>query len=163
MKLHAVQSIKANKVWVRNTACFCDKCFNDTFQPSTCCKGWKEFSVVKMKTHKEKKDKEEEVSHAVIEPKVNDYVAAVYDRKVYIRKVQVVEDNDAYIYFLQHNGTLTRNSKLMTFGFFLMISCASLQSLLLQNGLFKFVQRRLILSLKSLRTGKDDDDFKYEQ
>lgn len=116
MKLHAVHSTKVNSVWIRNTACFCLKCFNKTFQPSTCCDGWKEFSVVKTKSQKGKK--KENMSNIVIEsknivikPKVNDYVAAVYDDKVYIRKVHEVDDDDAYIFFLQHNGNLTRNTK----------------------------------------------------
>ena len=41
MKLHAVHSIKPNTVWIRNTACFCKKCFSISFQSATCCNGWK--------------------------------------------------------------------------------------------------------------------------
>lgn len=47
MKVHAVHSIKRNMIWVRDTSCFCEKCFNGTFQFKSCCDGWKECSVVK--------------------------------------------------------------------------------------------------------------------
>ena len=121
MKLHALHSIKPNTVWIRNTACFCKKCFSISFQSATCCNGWKEVSVIKSnKTTKtkqdnkeEKKCNEEKALEECVEPNVNDFVAAVYERKVYVGKVHDVDvdDSEAYIHFLTHTGTLNRNSK----------------------------------------------------
>ena len=59
MMLHAVHSIKPNRVWLCNLACFkCNKCFSTSFQPATCCKSWNEFSLMKpTKTVQPKRDK----------------------------------------------------------------------------------------------------------
>ena len=102
-------------------ACFCKKCFSISFQSATCCNGWKEVSVIKSnKTTKtkqdnkeEKKCNEEKALEECVEPNVNDFVAAVYERKVYVGKVHDVDvdDSEAYIHFLTHTGTLNRNSK----------------------------------------------------
>ena len=54
---------------------------------------------------------EEKALQEPIEPNVNDFVAAFYERKVYVEKVHDVDDNEAYIHFLAHNDTLTRNRK----------------------------------------------------
>ena len=60
MILRAIHSIKSNTVWIRNTACFCNNCFNTSFQPATCCNGSKEFSATKpTKTVKPKRDKKD--------------------------------------------------------------------------------------------------------
>ena len=121
MKLHAVHSIKPNSVWVRDTACFCQNCFNVSFQATTCCTGWKEYSVEKLSKNKSKnaevkqstskKVNSEEAIEDMVEPNVNDFVAGVYDRKVYIGKVCEIDDMEAYIHFLSHNGNLSRNTK----------------------------------------------------
>ena len=46
----------------------------------------------------------------VIVPEVNDLVAAMYDRKVYISKVIDVDGTDANISFLAHKGEISSTS-----------------------------------------------------
>ena len=123
-QIHAVHSLRANYVWVRNTSCFCERCFNDgTFQSSTCCDGWEERGILsatkKLKGNTKTKASESEQEESeittnevkIIEPEIDDYVAVVYNGKVYIGKVQNVEEDEVYIHFLSHNGNLARNSK----------------------------------------------------
>ena len=89
MKVHAVIPEAPKKIWVRNTSCFDDCCFNESFQESSKCEGWR---VVDLKSGSNSIDvtnvQDVEVEEAVI-PDIGDYVAAVYfeDRKVYIGKV----------------------------------------------------------------------------
>ena len=45
MKVHGVFSLKPNTIWVRDTSCFCSKCFNQRFQKDSYCKGWRECSL----------------------------------------------------------------------------------------------------------------------
>ena len=45
MKVHGVFSLKPNTICVRDTSCFCSKCFNQRFQKDSCCKGWRECSL----------------------------------------------------------------------------------------------------------------------
>ena len=40
MKVHAVFTLKANSIWVRDTSCFCKYCFSLKFQKDSCFKGW---------------------------------------------------------------------------------------------------------------------------
>ena len=95
--------------------------FNTSFQPAT-CNGWKEFSKIKpTKTVNPKRDKKDNKKEArgndkkaleePIEPNVNEFIAAVYERKVYVGNIHKIGENEAYIHFLAHNGTLTRNRK----------------------------------------------------
>ena len=49
-------------------------------------------------------------NEAAIVPDINDHVAAVYDRKVYIGKVLEIYDSDAKISFYEHSGTLSIGS-----------------------------------------------------
>ena len=98
---------------------FDDCCFNESFQENSKCEGW---HLVDLKSGSNSIDvtnvQDVEVEEAVI-PDIGDYVAAVYfeDRKVYIGKVSALEETDAYVKFLKHNGnkitssTIFRESK----------------------------------------------------
>ena len=91
-------SVKQNMVWIPNTACFCNKCFNTSFETGGCHNDWKEFSMLNpTKTVKLKQDnkdnknetrwnKEKVLEKELIETNVNNFVAAVYERKVIIRE-----------------------------------------------------------------------------
>ena len=41
MELHAAFPSTSNKLWVRNTSCFCQNCFGTSFKPETACDGWR--------------------------------------------------------------------------------------------------------------------------
>ena len=41
MKLHATFPSTRDKLWVRNTSCFCQKIFGASFKPETACDGWR--------------------------------------------------------------------------------------------------------------------------
>ena len=45
MEIHAVIGIGPNKVYVRNTSCYCINCFLSAFKKSTCCDGWWEVDM----------------------------------------------------------------------------------------------------------------------
>ena len=40
-KLHEAFLSTPNKLWVRNTSCFCPNCFGIFFKPETACDGWR--------------------------------------------------------------------------------------------------------------------------
>lgn len=124
MKVHGVFSLKVNSIWVRDTSCFCRKCFNGTFQKDSCCKGWRECSLTSStEKTKNKSDQNEEVCAQEVSgdseeltrvvPEPNDYVAALYSGKPYIGQVQEIdeEDEEAHISFLEHKGNLQRQTK----------------------------------------------------
>ena len=46
-----------------------------------------------------------------VEPTIGDYVGAVYDRKAYIGMVNDMDEDEAEIYFLSHNGSLNHQAK----------------------------------------------------
>ena len=95
MKVHAVFSLKANSIWVRDTSCFCKNCFSLKFQKGSCCKGWRECllttsTVNQRKDASEKNsDQNKEPSRIVTEdlqlrsivPEPSDYVVAIYSGK----------------------------------------------------------------------------------
>ena len=39
MKLYAAFLCTSNKLWVRNTSCFCQNCFGTSFKSETACSG----------------------------------------------------------------------------------------------------------------------------
>ena len=41
MKLYTAFRSTPNKLWVRNTSCFCQNCFGTSFKPETACDGWR--------------------------------------------------------------------------------------------------------------------------
>ena len=41
MKLHAAFPSTPDKLWVRNTSCFCQNCFGTSFKPETACDCWR--------------------------------------------------------------------------------------------------------------------------
>ena len=71
------------------------------------------LNQTKQDNKEEKKSNEEKALEECVEPNVNNFVATVYERKVYVGKVHDVDvdDSKAYIHFLTHTGTLNRNSK----------------------------------------------------
>ena len=46
-----------------------------------------------------------------VEPTIRDYVGAIYDRKAYIGMINDMDEDEAEIYFLSHNGRLIRQTK----------------------------------------------------
>ena len=45
LKLHAAFPSTPNKLWVRNTSCFCQNCFGTTFKLEIACDGWRMVDV----------------------------------------------------------------------------------------------------------------------
>ena len=127
-KVHGVFSLKPNTIWVRDTSCFCSKCFNQRFQKDSCCKEWRECSlttstrkksvgetptVKKAVQNDEPEETIEDLQSTSVIPEAGDYVAAIYEQKLYIGQVEEIdeEDEEAHIDFLEHSGNLTRLSK----------------------------------------------------
>ena len=99
MKVYNVFPYEINSICVIEMSCFCNGCFAANFHPNTACKGWcianlKQISNVS-------------VSSQAISPEIEDHVAAVYDRTVYVGKVLEVNDSDAHITFYQHSRNIT--------------------------------------------------------
>ena len=132
VKLHAVFSLKPNWIWIRDTSCFCSNCFDHNFLKDSCCKGWRESELKTIVPRKRKNVKSvSSVSNAAsarsvveegqsssnatlvptVEPTIGDYVGAVYDRKAYIGMVNDMDEDEAEIYFLSHNGSLNHQAK----------------------------------------------------
>ena len=132
MKLHAVFSLKPNWIWIRDTSCFCSNCFDHNFGKDSCCKGWHECELKTIVPRKTKNVKNVfSVSNAAstrsvveegqsssnvtlvptFEPPVGDYVGAVYDRKDSIGMVNDMDEDEAEMHFLSHNGRLNRQTK----------------------------------------------------
>ena len=91
MQLHAVFPSTPNKLWVRNTSCFCQNCFRTSFKPETACAGWRMFDLQRKRNPSILSSSEKAVeipeNVSAIVSDINDHVAAVYDRKIYIGKV----------------------------------------------------------------------------
>ena len=114
MKLHAVFSLKPNRMRIRDTSCFCSNCFDHNFRKDSYCKGWRERELKAIVPRKTKNIKNvSSVSNAastksVVEEgqsssnatcSMGDYVGAVYDRKVYIGMANDMHEDEAEIYF----------------------------------------------------------------
>ena len=97
-----------------------------------CCKGWRQYELKTIVPRKRKNVKNvSSVSNAAstrsvveegqsssnvtlvptVEPTIGDYVGAVYDQKAYIGMVNDMDEDEAEIYFLSHNGRLNRQTK----------------------------------------------------
>ena len=132
MKLHAVFSLKPSWIWIHDTSCFCSNCFDYNFRKDSCCKGCRECELNTIVPGKRKNvknvssvgnaastrsvvEKGQSSSNAIlvptVDPTIGDYVGAVYDRKAYIGMVNDMDEDDAEIYFLPHNGRLNRQTK----------------------------------------------------
>ena len=108
MKIHAVQPQSANKLWVRETSCYNFCCFNKgSFQKDTKCDGWW-LADLKPGSQSVSDVLENDIEDVVLE--INDYVAAVYDRRAYIGKVTEVDETDAKISFLEHKGDISNTT-----------------------------------------------------
>ena len=115
LKLHAAFPSTPNKLWVRNTSCFCQNCFGTTFKLEIACDGWRMVDVQQKRNPSILSGSEKAVeireNEAAIVPDINDHVAAGYDRKVNIGKVLEISDSDAKISFYEHaGGTLSIGS-----------------------------------------------------
>jgi len=108
MKLHAVLPHAPNKIWVRENSCFGYCCFKRSIQKDTKCDGWR---LVDLKAGESNADKDDDkaVDESVV-PDIDDYVAAVYDKKVYIGKITVVDETDANIKFYEHTGDISNHT-----------------------------------------------------
>ena len=88
MKLHAAFLSTPDKLWVRNTSCFCHNCFGTYFKPETAYNGWRMVDLQQKRnpTIPSSSEKAVEIpkNEAAIVPDINDHVAVGYDRKVYI-------------------------------------------------------------------------------
>ena len=113
-KLHAAFPSTLNKLWVRNTSCFCQNCFGTSFKPETACDGWRMVDLQQKRNPSILSNSEKGVeipeSEAAIVSDINYHMTAGYDRKVYISKVLEVDDSDAKISFYEHAGTLSIGS-----------------------------------------------------
>ena len=83
-------------------SCFCCGCFTSKFHSNTASEGWR---IANLKA----------VSNASVQgqeilPQINEHVAAVYDRAVYVGRVIDMDDSDAHITFYQHNGGITHTT-----------------------------------------------------
>ena len=130
----------------------------------------KPTKTVKPKQDKKdnKKETRESAEKALEEPtelNVNGFVVAVYERKVYVGKVHGVDDNEAYIHFLAHNGTLTRNSKFRDTKVMddVWLSFVSILFITPEPEATKrALQRHLILFSEMFRNGRNIDNVKIE-
>ena len=114
MKLHAAFPFTLNKLWVRNTSCFCRNCFGTSFKPETACYGWRMVGLQRNRNPSILSSSEKALkileNEAATVPDINDHMAAVTDRKVYIGKELEIDDSDAKISFYEHAGTLSIGS-----------------------------------------------------
>ena len=82
MKLHVAFPSTPNKLWVRNTLCFCQKCFGTSFKPETACDGWRMVDLQRKRNPSilSSSEKAVEISEneAAIVPDINSHVAAGY-------------------------------------------------------------------------------------
>ena len=108
MKVHAVLPEETNKIWVRATSCFGDCCFKREIQKNNMCEGWRLVDV-RAEQNNDGKVKEEN-NDEVILPEKGDYVAAVYDNRVYIGRVIEVDETDANITFFEHKGEISTST-----------------------------------------------------
>ena len=122
MKVHGIFD-QAYTIRIRDTSCFCRKCFDGKFQITSCCKGWRECALRTTAGITDPQDQpqapinndlvNEGGMQAKIVPEVGDHVSSVYNHKPYIGQVHEIdeEDEEAYIHFLLHTGNLHRKSK----------------------------------------------------
>ena len=102
LKLHAVfPHEEPNKIWVINMSCICQKCFNDGFMPESTCKGWRVANLRKLNNGFGS-------NNIILE--VDEYVAAVYDRNVYLGKTIEVDESEVHAFFFQYIGKIEKNS-----------------------------------------------------
>lgn len=115
-------------IWVRNTSCSWSNYFICNSQAESCCNSWCEHDLLKTVAREKQLDnssvnRESNTDNFVVDDlgssapsirlqsKAVDFVAVVYDRKPYARKVHDLDEDEAYIYFLSNNGILHRQSK----------------------------------------------------
>ena len=114
MKLHAAFPSTSNKLWVRNTSCFCQNCFGTIFKPETVCDGWIMVDLQQKRNPSILSNTENAAeiteNEAAIVLDINGHVAAVYDRKVYICKMLEMDDSNAKISFYEQSTTLSVGS-----------------------------------------------------
>ena len=108
MKVHAVLPEETRKIWVRATSCFGDCCFKRGIQKNTMCEGWRLVDVRAEQNNDGKVN--EESNDEVILPEKGDYVAAVYDNRLYVGRVIEVDETDANITFFEHKGEISTST-----------------------------------------------------
>ena len=127
MKAHAVFSIKASSIWIRDASCFFKICFSLKFQKGLCCKDWQECwlttSTVNQRkdTLEKNSDQNKELPRIAIEdsqstsivPEPSDYVAAISSDKPYVGQVEEIDEEgeEVHINFLEHKSDLQRRGK----------------------------------------------------
>jgi hypothetical protein len=97
MKLHAVVGDNQNKVWVRNTSCYCSKCLMGVH-----CNTWRQEQTRKKKVPFVSSECTEvpkpfESDNNDLDLKVDDYVAAIYDSDWYVGKILEIDEDDGEI------------------------------------------------------------------
>ena len=79
--LHAVFRSTLNKLWVRNTSCFCLNCFGISFWLETACDGWGIVDLQRKRNLSKLSSSEKAVEipekQAAILPDIIDHVTAV--------------------------------------------------------------------------------------
>ena len=87
MKLHAAFLSSLNKLWVRNTSCFCQNCFGTSFKPEAACDGWRMVDLQRKRNPSVLSSSETAVeipeNEVAIVSDINDHLAIGYDRKVW--------------------------------------------------------------------------------
>ena len=93
---------------------FCQNCLETFFKHETACDGWRMADLQRKMNPSILSSSEKAVkileNEAAVVPDINDYVAAGYDRKVYIGKVLGTDNSDAKISFYEHAGTISLGS-----------------------------------------------------
>ena len=78
MELHAAFPSTPNKLWVRNTPCFCQNYFGTYFKPETACEGWRMVDLQRKRNPSILSSSEKVVeipeNEAAIVPDINDHV-----------------------------------------------------------------------------------------
>ena len=138
-KLHAVVPLDHTKIATRNTSCYCEKCVASVLEG---CGGWEIKHIVKQQTSENREEvatvsnnyeevatgsnndeevatgsnNDEEVATAnndTEKPKMNAFVAAIYDNEWYIGQITKVnnDDQEAQINFMTKSGKFGNSYK----------------------------------------------------
>ena len=105
MKIHAAVSVKPGTIAVRDTSCYCDKCFtNGVF--SLECEGWKQHTLVAEPSKPSVSASapvNEEVPEVHNSYEKGDFVAATYDDEWYIGEITAVdhEEDEFQVKFME--------------------------------------------------------------
>ena len=88
VKLHAAFLSTPDKLWVRNTSCFCQNCFRTSLKSEAAYDAWRLVNLQQKRNHSilssNKNAVEIPKNEAAIVPDINDHLLTGCDRKFYI-------------------------------------------------------------------------------